>query len=170
MVPTLGNRNWNKLGWQHYKAFQSAYKDRSFKYSRLKLDSMSSRLTPKQRGQYSTAKCAVGLVKKNNTEIGKFIRDNIYVNDRLPGKAKFTDRSKLKVGKQSIVNRLTFMNSIDFPWYDISISDDLLRRNLNCTNTKLNRNAWLKLELYVILLTNQTRSASFASKSGRYSF
>jgi len=49
---------------------------------------------------------------------------------RLLGKARFTDSSKLKVGKQSIVNRLTFMNMIDFPWYDINISDDILRRNL----------------------------------------
>jgi len=68
------------------------------------------------------------LVKKNNTRIGKLIRENIYINDRLPGKARFTDRSKL--GKQSIVNRLTFMNMSDFPWYDINVRDDILRRNL----------------------------------------
>jgi len=29
-----------------------------------------------------------------------------YVNDRCPGRAKFSDKSKLKIGRQSLPNRL----------------------------------------------------------------
>lgn len=130
MVPDLGHKNWTKLTRQHYKALRAAYKDRAFKFSRRELDLMSKRATPAQWGYYSTAKCAIGLMSKNNTRIARCLNANAYVNDRLPGKAKFSDKSKLKVGKQSIVNRLVFMNSLDFNWYKTDLSDDCLRKNL----------------------------------------
>jgi len=133
MTPDIGNKNWTKLMRQHYKALRAAYKDRAFKFRRRELDSMSKRATPVQWGCYSTAKCAIGLMRKNNTRIAHCLNANVYTNDRLPGKARFSDKSKMKVGRQSIVNRLTFMNSIDFPWYKTEISDDQLRINLKRT-------------------------------------
>jgi len=35
-----------------------------------------------------------------------------YVNDRCPGRAKFSDKSKLKIGRQSLPNRLKFFKEI----------------------------------------------------------
>jgi len=38
-----------------------------------------------------------------------------YINDRCPGRAKFFDASRLKVGRQDLPNCLEFMN-LKFDW------------------------------------------------------
>jgi len=53
-----------------------------------------------------------------------------YINDRCPRRDKFFDTSRLKIGRQSLTNRLDFMNiNINFDWIG-EFSDDYLRTNL----------------------------------------
>jgi len=42
------------------------------------------------------------------------LRQRVYINDRYPGRATFIDRSKLKIGRQSLPNRLD--REIKFAW------------------------------------------------------
>ena len=51
-------------------------------------------------------------------------------NDRQPGKAKFIDNFRLKIGEQSIMNRIVpIFSKIDYNWIRM-ISDDVVRVNL----------------------------------------
>jgi len=42
------------------------------------------------------------------------LRQKAYVNNRCPGRATFIDRSKLKIGRLSLLNRLDFLSEIKF--------------------------------------------------------
>jgi len=43
----------------------------------------------------------MGQMEEKNTRIGRCLNADVYVNDRFPGKAKFSGRSRQKVGKQN---------------------------------------------------------------------
>jgi len=70
------------------------------------------------------------------------LRERAYVNDRSPGRATFIDRSKLKIGRQSLLSRLDFFREIKFDWCgQEDMSKDKLRIELKktfiTTTTKL---------------------------------
>jgi len=62
------------------------------------------------------------------------LRHRAYINDRCPGRATFCDRSRLKIGRQSLPNRLDFFRNIKFDWTRReNLSTDKLRTELKKT-------------------------------------
>lgn len=55
-----------------------------------------------------------------------------YINDRRPGIATIGDRSRLEIGKQSLVNRLNYLREVNFDWMS-GIKKNALRVNLKKT-------------------------------------
>jgi len=55
-----------------------------------------------------------------------------YINDRQPGTTTIGDRSKLKIGKQSLINRLNCLRDVNFDW-TLGIEKNALRVNLKKT-------------------------------------
>jgi hypothetical protein len=63
--------------------------------------------------------------------IAHALRYSVHINDRMPGRGRFMDRSRLKVGRQSLPNRIgPLFAKISFDWAGISLSDNALRRLL----------------------------------------
>jgi len=56
----------------------------------------------------------------------------LYINDRKPKKGTFTDRSKLKIGRHSFANRLSFIKGLQFDWLG-NFSGNYIRANLKWT-------------------------------------
>ncbi len=66
-----------------------------------------------------------------NFNMGVLFRASLYVNDRMPFKAKFIDTSWLKIGRQLLPSRIgPLFSNITFNWIDPLISDDFLRKVL----------------------------------------
>ena len=73
------------------------------------------------------------IFSKSDTNIATQIRDAAYINDRMPGIAKFIDKSRLKVGKQTITNRIgPIFSATKFSWIGME-DEDNLRRKLKVT-------------------------------------
>jgi len=66
------------------------------------LDIISKRAPPRQWAKYINASTAIKLINTSNTRIADSLRNNIYINDRKPHMGTFTDKSKLKIGRQSL--------------------------------------------------------------------
>jgi hypothetical protein len=71
------------------------------------------------------------MFNSSDTEMGQLLRRSVYINDRNPGKGRFIDKSRLKIGRQSLPHRIgpTFAK-MSFDWVGFEGSDDALRRNL----------------------------------------
>ncbi len=79
---------------------------------------------------YSVDSTVIRLYNKSDTRIANELRSAAYVNDRLPFRAKFIDTSRLKIGRQSLKNRIgRIFERISFDWIGL-ISDDTVRRLL----------------------------------------
>jgi hypothetical protein len=80
---------------------------------------------------YSVASTVIKLFNGSDTDIGNFLRETVYINDRLPGRGKFIDKSRLRIGRQSLPYRIgPIFSKLDFDWVAISASEDTLRRCL----------------------------------------
>ena len=79
---------------------------------------------------YSTSSLAIKLYNTSNLDIAKELRENSYVNDRMPGRATFFDRSMPKIGRQKLSNRMaqTFKR-LKFNWIGMT-NPDTLRKSL----------------------------------------
>jgi len=111
------------LNSQHYRAIRAAVRDRKNKIPRAVLDIIAKRARPRQWANYITALTVIKLYNKSDTRRASEIWDNIYINQRQPGKGTFIGKSTRKVGKQKLTNRLQCLNNIDFDWIgEISIT------------------------------------------------
>ncbi len=120
-----------RLNSAHYRAIRAALRIRDVRSkSRKVLDELSSRATPSQWLNYSLASTVIRLYTFSDTNIAATLRDSSYINDRLPLRAKFFDRSKYKIGRQSLQNRIgQLFAKISFDWLN-PLSCDALRINL----------------------------------------
>jgi len=84
--------------------------------------------------KYSNCKMAIMLFLQGEktTRLGQEIQSRAYINERCPGKATLIDESRRKIGRQSLLNRLRSLRSINFDWTQ-GISVDRLRINLKKT-------------------------------------
>ena len=99
--------------------------------SRLELDKQTKRATPTEWAQYSIASSVIKLFNRSDTNIACQLRDSVYINDRMPLKGKFLDKSRLKIGKQALPNRLgPLFANLSFDWINTHLSDDALRKHL----------------------------------------
>jgi len=96
------------------------------------LDVISKRAPPKQWSKYINSSTAIKLINNSNTRIADDLRSNLYINNRKPKKGTFTDRSRLKIGRHSFANRLSFIKDLQFDWIG-DFSDDYIRANLKRT-------------------------------------
>jgi len=93
-----------------------AYKDRKYKMPRETLDRLSGEATPTQWAKYIVSSTAIKIMQDGTTPMEEKLWQRAYVNDRCPGKPSFINRSKLKIGRQSLTNRLDFFREIEFDW------------------------------------------------------
>jgi len=77
--------------------------------SRDQLNQLSARATPRQWSYYITAKTATGLILKSDTRLAEELQKSAHINDRSPGRATFSDTSRLKIGRNQFKNRLKHM-------------------------------------------------------------
>ncbi len=130
-IGSLTSTAWKRINSAHYRALRAVYGDYKMKLKRAELDKMSKRATPKEWAQYSIAATVIKMFNSSDTEMGHLLRRSVYINDRNPGKGKFIDKSRLKIGRQSLPYRIgpTFAK-MSFDWVGFEGSDDALRRNL----------------------------------------
>jgi len=124
--------SWKKLSNQHYRAIRAAVGDNRRKLPRGVLDVISKRAPPRQWAKYTNASTAIKLINTSNTRIADSLRENIYINDRKPHRGTYTDRSKFKIGRQSLPHRLQCIKSLTFDWIG-NHNDDYIRKNLKKT-------------------------------------
>jgi len=128
MTPCLGHQSWKRLFSQHYRAIRAAVGDWRTKIPRAVLDIIGKRANPRQWAQYSVANYTIKAYNKGTTPLGRKLKQLGYINDRCPKRAKFFDTSRLKIGRQDLLNRLNFLD-LSFDWIG-NFSDDYLRTRL----------------------------------------
>jgi len=67
----------------------------------------------------------INLVNTSNTRITDDLKSHMYLNDRLPGRGTFIDKSTFMGGKQCLTNRLQCMIKINFDWISVNNPDNL---------------------------------------------
>ena len=65
--------------------------------------------TPVEWAHYAIAATIIKLFILSDTSIGRALCDSVYANDRLLGRGKFIDTSRLKIGRQSLQNWPNFL-------------------------------------------------------------
>jgi len=128
-IGCLDSKSWKRINSGHYRALRAALRDYKKRKRRI-IDQESKRATPAEWSRYTLASTVIRLFNKSDTNIAITLRQHAYINDRLPMKAKFMDFSRLKIGRQSIYNRIgSIINKISFDWAK-DITDDHLRQSL----------------------------------------
>ena len=73
----------------------------------------------------------IKLFNHSDTNITYQLRDSAYINDSMPRKGKFVDKSRLKIGKQALPYRIgPPFAGLTFDWVGFHLSDDALRKLL----------------------------------------
>ena len=123
--------SWKRINSAHYRALRAIYGDYRSKMKRVEFDKLSKSATPVEWAHYAIASATIKLFNTLDTNIARALRDSIHVNDRLPGRGKFIDKSRQKIGRQSlpyIIGPIFGNMSVD--WIQTNLSDDTLRRKL----------------------------------------
>jgi len=117
-----------------YRALCICLKDFRNSISRTELITLTGRATPIQWMRYSNTKQVITLylLKDRSTRLGLKLLNQAYINERTHGRATLMDFSRLKIGKQSFLNRLQSLRCITFNWTN-GIAPDRLRINLKKT-------------------------------------
>jgi hypothetical protein len=127
----LSAASWRRINSAHYRALRAVYGDFKFKMKRSELDKISKRATPVEWASYAIASTVIKLFNLSDCNVAKALRSSAYINDRMPGRGKFIDKSRLKIGRQSIQYRIgPIFSKINFDWIGTSMSEDSLRRSL----------------------------------------
>jgi len=127
------SKQWKIINSLHYKALRVSLGDFRNKISKKNLNDIFGRATPVQWMAYSNAKMAISLHNfEDGPPLSEILRHAAYRNDRLPGQAIYMDSSRLRIGKNSLVNRLNCMRQVKFQWTN-GINQHALRQNLKKT-------------------------------------
>jgi len=104
--------HWKLLNSIHYRAMRIVIGDIFNQISHKDIDKIGS--TPHQWMLYYNSKMAITL--KNLSANGPRLSDKLvklcHVNDRIPGVGTFQDYSRLKIGRNSLVNRLPMLRKV----------------------------------------------------------
>jgi hypothetical protein len=129
-IGCLDANTWKRINSAHYRAIRVVTRDFKRRRKRRDLDKETQRATPCEWARYAIASTVIKLYNSSDAHIADVIRSSAYINDRMPRKAKFIDRSRLKVGRQSLQNRIgPLFASISFEWIG-ELSNDALRVSL----------------------------------------
>ncbi len=124
-IGSLSSKAWTRLNSAHYRALRAVLKDFKKRKKRSVIDKESGRATPSQWGSYILASTSVKLYTASDTRIAKLLRETAYVNDRLPFRPKFIDRSRLKNRQASssisdwtlVLQDLVWLGQYDLRWH-----------------------------------------------------
>jgi len=94
------------------------------------LDIISKRAPPRMRPRYISALATISLYNNSDTRLAKQLRASSCINDRRPRRAKFSDTSKKKIGRQALENRLMH---IDFDWIGPKVCKSYIDIHIYCT-------------------------------------
>jgi len=138
---SLGFDDKRRMNALHYRTLRIVLRDYRRKLHRSSLDELG-RARPTTWANYLTCSriiktCTNHLPKR----LYEMLKKNSYSERRYPGRLKFFDASRRKVGQQMIANRAgRGINGASFDWLD-GISHDLMRINLkrllNMNNNRL---------------------------------
>ncbi len=110
---------------------RAEYGDYKTKMKRSELSKISKCATPTEWAQYSIAATVIKPFNSSYTDIRQYLKTSVYINDRLPQRGKFIDKSRLKIGRQSLPYRIgpTFAK-LEFDWVGSDNSNGSLRKKL----------------------------------------
>jgi len=130
LTEIMNSRIWSILNVLHYKALRIVCADFKRRKSRRELDATVERARPYEWMRFINVKTAVQLtlMGANGPPITKKLRDNLYQNDRT-GRISFMDTSRLKIGRNSLQNRICCASEFTNEWLK-GISDNRLRVEL----------------------------------------
>jgi len=100
------------------------------------------------------------FINTSNARIADELRSKLYINNRRPKKGTLMDLSKLKIGRQSFANRLSYIKDLQFNWIG-DYGDDCIRTNLKWTFFTYWPNAWHVW--HTILINLMTRHIKFCT-------
>jgi len=132
MTPNRSYKSKRKLDSHHYRILRTIHNDRDCKIPRKDLDELSNRVNPSQGAQYITASTAITLVKNNDTPMGRKLKEKIYVNDRYPGKVKFINTTKTKIGEQELSNRQSLYLCVQLIVTGLGFKKSIFVLHVNC--------------------------------------
>jgi len=132
MTPNLKSKNWKLLEAAHYRVMRIAVEDYPRKLSRTLIDNLCERATPRQWSSYITASSVIKIIERNSPAwLCKDLKSSMYVNERRIKRPTFHDRSRHKIGKQCLKNRLTsIFKCVDLDWHGLNLGNDTLRVGL----------------------------------------
>lgn len=128
-----------KLNALHYRSLRIATQDYRKLMSRASLD-LLGRSRPTTWSKYITGNLAIKIARSGIPErLHQSLRCNSYTERRRPGRLKWYDGSRKKIGRQSLRNRCgNIINDLDLDWPNDSVSEDKIRvslkRHLKMTN------------------------------------
>jgi len=108
--PSLSHQSWKYLFSQHYWAICAAVGDGKTKILRAILDIIGKRANPRQLARYSIARYVIKAYDSEETPTGAKLVQLVYINDKCPGRTKFFNTSRLKIGRQDLPKCLELMN------------------------------------------------------------
>jgi len=117
-----------KLNSLHYRALRIATRDFKRTNRRSELDTLG-RARPSVWTKYLTAS---RVIKTANlglpVRLSAYLNENSYVERRRPGRIKYFDNSRSKIGRQTLNNRAgQCVNDVDFDWKCDNLTNDRLR-------------------------------------------
>ena len=84
---------WKRINSAHYRALRAAIGDYKSTRKRSIIDQETKRAPPSKWAHYIVCSTVIKLYNQSDTNIANLIRESVYVNDRMPMKAKFINRS-----------------------------------------------------------------------------
>jgi hypothetical protein len=125
---------WKQIESIHYRAIRVAVNDHKRVINREKLDTLSSRASPRQWSKYALATVTLKTLREEKpVQLFCTVKETLYEKKRKPGLGRFFDNSRGKIGRQKFGNNLNFIDAITEPWLGMSLSDDQIRRLLKRT-------------------------------------
>ncbi len=95
---------------------------------------LAKRGSPKQWSKYATSSLVLKILRnKKPLILYDQLQETLYTERRYPGRGRFYDNSKGKVGKQKLGNNLLFLAAIQEDWYGLDLTDDRIRTLLKYT-------------------------------------
>jgi len=118
----------NKLRSLHFRLLRTACRDYHNEYSRDYLSKRCQRADPDEWSKFCTSSLVIKTIRdKNPTRLHSLLMSSYFEEPRKGGLGKFFDKSKTKVGKQSIQFRLDFFRQFNQPWSNANLSNDSIR-------------------------------------------
>ena len=96
---------------------------------------LAKRASPKQWSKYATSSLVLNILRNKKTLIRyDQLQETLYTERRDPGRGRFYDNPKGKVGKQKLRNNLLFLAAIQEDWYGLDgQTDDRIQTLLKYT-------------------------------------